>query len=130
MRSILPNEDQKQLLAAVGRVLSRQAGHWNESRSGNVLADLRSAKSALADMVGRGATNGQSEGPRVRKFWGWGYEGTKIAVNGDATRRRESFCLHRVNSAQTVNWGPETRDQYLGAAHDTGEFTPVLTPDF
>ena len=75
MRSILPNEDQKQLLAAVGRVLSRQAGHWNESRSGNVLADLRSAKNALADMVGRGATNGQSEGSRVRKFWGWGYEG-------------------------------------------------------
>jgi alkyldihydroxyacetonephosphate synthase len=75
MKSMLPNDDQKQILAAVGRVLSQQAGQWNEERSGNVLADLRSATNALASLVGRGKPNGESRGPRERKFWGWGYEG-------------------------------------------------------
>jgi alkyldihydroxyacetonephosphate synthase len=75
MRSFLPNDDQKQLVAAVGRVLSRQAGEWNTKRSGNPVADLRAAKSALASMIGRGANDGAPTGPRTRSFWGWGYEG-------------------------------------------------------
>jgi alkyldihydroxyacetonephosphate synthase len=75
MKSILPNEDQKQILAAVGRVLSRNAGEWNARRSGNALADLRAATHALAGIVGRGKSNGEERGPKVRKFWGWGYEG-------------------------------------------------------
>ena len=75
IKSILPNEDQKQILAAVGRVLTRNAGQWNAQRSGNVLKDLSEARNALASVVGRGTSNGEEHGPRVRKFWGWGYEG-------------------------------------------------------
>jgi alkyldihydroxyacetonephosphate synthase len=75
MRSILPNEDQKQLLAAVGRVLQRHAKEWNAGRTGNPLADLRAATSALSAAMGRGAKTESDRGPRIRKFWGWGYEG-------------------------------------------------------
>lgn len=75
MKAILPNDDQKQLLAAVGRVLSNQAKDWNARRSGNPLADLRAAGDALASMVGRASSGDADRGPRVRKFWGWGYEG-------------------------------------------------------
>jgi alkyldihydroxyacetonephosphate synthase len=75
MKSILPNEDQKQLLAAVGRVLSSHAGRWSGQRSGDLLADLRSAKDALSGMMGRGAEKEDEPRQRVRKFWGWGYEG-------------------------------------------------------
>jgi len=75
MRSILPNDDQKQLVAAVGRVLSQRAGEWNARRSGNALADLRAARHALAAMVGRGSSPEKRDGPRQRSFWGWGYEG-------------------------------------------------------
>ena len=53
--TLLPNVDQNQMLASVGRVLSRHADEWNAQRSGNVLADLRAATQALARMVGRGA---------------------------------------------------------------------------
>lgn len=74
--ALLPNDDQKQMLAAVGRVLSRHAGEWNARRSGNVLADLRAATQALAAMVGREAADADEDArPKVRKFWGWGYEG-------------------------------------------------------
>ncbi|UCH29553.1 MAG: FAD-binding oxidoreductase [Myxococcales bacterium] len=72
---ILPNDDQKQMLTAIGRVLSRHAGRWNAERSGNVLADLQSATSALAAMVGRSAQRPADGADKVRKFWGWGYEG-------------------------------------------------------
>jgi len=72
---MLPNDDQKQLVAAVGRVLSEHAGEWNAQRSGNPLADLRAAKSALAAMVGRGSSTEKQGGSRQRSFWGWGYEG-------------------------------------------------------
>lgn len=75
MKSLLPNEDQTQLLAAVGRVLASRAGAWNQNRSGDVLADLQSARKALADLL-RGSHEAPHENrPRVRKFWGWGYEG-------------------------------------------------------
>ncbi len=74
-RSPLPNKDQKQLLAAIGRVLSRHAGRWNAGRSGKTLTDLRSATSTLASMVGRGAARENEPRAQVRKFWGWGYEG-------------------------------------------------------
>jgi alkyldihydroxyacetonephosphate synthase len=72
---MLPNDDQKQLLAAVGRVLSAHAGEWNAQRSGNPLTDLRAAKNALAAMVGRGSGGATQDGPQRRSFWGWGYEG-------------------------------------------------------
>ncbi len=75
MASPLLNEDQKQLVAAVGRVLSKEAGQWRAKRSGNPMADLRAAKNALASMVGRGRSNGAPTGPRTRSLWGWGYEG-------------------------------------------------------
>ncbi len=75
MKSFLPNEDQKQLLAAAGRVLSSHVGEWRASRSGNAFEDLQSALGALGRMVGRGGADETSPGPRVRKFWGWGYEG-------------------------------------------------------
>ncbi|MGB5703542.1 MAG: FAD-binding oxidoreductase [Polyangiales bacterium] len=75
VKSLLPNDDQKQLLAAVGRVLSRHARHWNAERSGNPFDDLQAARSALAAMTRRGPANDDDSRPRVRKFWGWGYEG-------------------------------------------------------
>jgi alkyldihydroxyacetonephosphate synthase len=75
VQSILPNEDQKQLLAAIGRVLRSHAKEWNAGRTGNPLADLRSATSALSAVMGRGAKTESDQGPRTRKFWGWGYEG-------------------------------------------------------
>ena len=75
MKSVLPNEDQKQLLAAVGRVLQSHAKDWTAQRSGNPLADLRAATSALSTMVGRSGDKRGDTTPRVRKFWGWGYEG-------------------------------------------------------
>jgi alkyldihydroxyacetonephosphate synthase len=75
MKSVLPNEDQKQLLAAVGRVLQSHAKDWNAQRSGKPLADLRAATSALSTMVGRSDDKRGDTTPRVRKFWGWGYEG-------------------------------------------------------
>ncbi len=75
VRSILPNDDQKQLLLAVGRVLAGHAGEWNAQRSGKPLEDLRAAKNALAALVGRGGRAKKQDGPRQRSFWGWGYEG-------------------------------------------------------
>ena len=75
MSPLLPNQDQKQLLSAVGRVLQTHAKDWHAERSGNPLADLQAAVRALSEMVGRGSDQKGDAGPRIRKFWGWGYEG-------------------------------------------------------
>jgi len=75
MSPLLPNQDQKQLLSAVGRVLQTHAKDWHAERSGNPLADLQAAARALSEMVGRGSDQKGDAGPRIRKFWGWGYEG-------------------------------------------------------
>lgn len=75
MSQLLPNQDQKQLLSAVGRVLQTHAKDWHAERSGNPLADLQAAARALSEMVGRGSDQKGDAGPRIRKFWGWGYEG-------------------------------------------------------
>jgi len=75
MSPLLPNQDQKQLLSAVGRVLQTHAKDWHAERSGNPLADLQAAARALSEMVGRGSDHKGDAGPRIRKFWGWGYEG-------------------------------------------------------
>jgi alkyldihydroxyacetonephosphate synthase len=75
MKHLLPNEDQKQLLAAAGRVLSSHASEWNAQRSGNLFADLQSALSVIQRMAGRGSAESSATASRVRKFWGWGYEG-------------------------------------------------------
>ena len=75
MRNILPNDDQKQLLGAAARVLARHAAEWNAQRSGNVLADLQSAREALSAMARRGSAARKGQGTQVRSFWGWGYEG-------------------------------------------------------
>ncbi|MDH3622467.1 MAG: FAD-binding oxidoreductase [Myxococcales bacterium] len=74
MGSILPNDDQKQLLSAVGRVLARHASEWNAKRSGDALTDLRAAQEALAAMMGRDSAAPKATGARIRSFWGWGYE--------------------------------------------------------
>jgi alkyldihydroxyacetonephosphate synthase len=56
----LPNEDQRQLLAAVARVARRHLGHA-----------VQDPAAALAKLRSR-----QAEPPRgERSFWGWGYEG-------------------------------------------------------
>ncbi|MGB5313755.1 MAG: FAD-binding oxidoreductase [Polyangiales bacterium] len=75
MSQLLPNQDQKQLLSAVGRVLQTHAKDWHAERSGNPLADLQAAARALSEMVGRVSEQKGDVGPRIRKFWGWGYEG-------------------------------------------------------
>ena len=67
--------DQKQLLAAVGRVLSRNASTWNANRSGHVLTDLQAAKRAFAKLRGRSTETSRPNSERKRSFWGWGYEG-------------------------------------------------------
>jgi alkyldihydroxyacetonephosphate synthase len=74
MRSYLPNEDQRNLLAAVSRVLATKAGEWNAQRSGNLVTDLRTAAHALKSTLGR-TSDEEHPGPPIRKFWGWGYEG-------------------------------------------------------
>ena len=75
MSRLLPNQDQKQLLSAVGRVLQTHAKDWHAERSGNPLADLQAAARELSKMVGRGSDQEGDAGPGIRKFWGWGYEG-------------------------------------------------------
>ena len=75
MRQQILNDDQKQILSAVGRVVSRRAGQWYSKRSGNVLQDLQSAHATLAAMVGRNRESNGAHSPRMRSFWGWGYVG-------------------------------------------------------
>ena len=71
--SLLLTADQLQMLEAARRVLARHTSQWQAERSGDLLADLESARAALVELVG-GEDEG-SKGERVRSFWGWGYEG-------------------------------------------------------
>ena len=80
LASVLPNEDQRQILAAIGRVLSRHAGEWSAQRSGDVLEDLRRARKGLAAMVGRGGATDSPSRARARSVWGWGYEGDGVVT--------------------------------------------------
>lgn len=75
MKSLVPNEDQKRIVGAVGRVLSSRVRTWRAHRSGKLLDDLREATKGIASLVGRKSETERDPAARVRKFWGWGYEG-------------------------------------------------------
>lgn len=72
MTGSLLNDDQRQLLTAAKTVLGRHASEWNAQRSGDLLADLRSARDTIESLLGRGKPDDE---PRKRSLWGWGYEG-------------------------------------------------------